>query len=496
MKKAIVLSFLIILISQEGFSQAIEAKKWSLQECVEHALNNNLDVQDSRLNLENAGYTLDQNNWNQYPSLNAGGGFGFNWGRSIDPTTNQFRTERINSLGLNANANMTLWNGLRVRNSIKQSKQNVIASEFELQATENNIALFVANSFLTVVQNKELLENSEFQLEIVTEQLERTEKLVEAGSLPISNKLDLESQVATAELNVVSAENAVALSTLNLKQLLLIPASEPFDVEVPEVEGDQDLTNKTPGSIYDIATGHLPDLRAVEYREQSAETAMKVARGGYQPSLTLSAGMRTNYSSAANQQRIVLDGTTQEITNPSVGFLTDVNGNPTTELYQSPFGSFTTNDVSTVDGFTVQDNYPVGRQLDDNLSQNVSINLNVPIFNNMQTRINVQRSKISYERALINKQRTQNSVRNDIEQAYNNALANSKTFQARQKQVQALQEAFRVTEQRYNLGVVNSTDYQVALNNLNAAETDLVRAKYDYIFSLKVLDFYEGKPLY
>lgn len=496
MKKAIVLSLLTIWVSHSGFSQSIEAKKWSLQECVEHALNNNLDVQDSRLNLENAGYTLDQNNWNQYPSLNAGAGYGFNWGRSIDPTTNQFRTERINSIGLNANANMTLWNGLQIRNSIQQSKQNVIASEFELQATQNNIALFVANAFLTVVQNKELLQNSEFQMEIVKEQLDRTNKLVDAGSLPISNKLDLESQVATAELNVVNAENALTFSMLNLKQLLMIPASEPFDVEVPDVGDPQDLTNKSPGSIYDIATGHLPDLRAVEYREQSAETGLKVARGGYQPSLSLNAGIRTNYSSAADRQRLVSDGTTQTVNNPSIGYLTDVNGNASTQLYQSPFGSFTTNDVSTIDGFTVQDGYPVGSQLDDNLSQNVSINLSVPIFNNMQTRINVQRSKIAYERALISKQRAQINVRNDIEQAYNNAVANSKTLQAREKQVQALQEAFRVTEQRYNLGVVNSTDYQVALNNLNAAETDLVRAKYDYIFSLKVLDFYEGKPLY
>ncbi len=494
-------SFILILagllFSQVLNAQAVQAKKWTLQECIERAQKENLDVQSSRLNLENAGYNLDQSNWNQAPSVSAGAGYGFNWGRSIDPTTNQFRTERINSLGLNANANLVLWNGLQVRNSISRNRLDIVATEFDLQTAKNNIALSVANSFLTVVLNKELLQNNEYQLEIAKEQLSRTEKLVNAGSLPISNKLDLESQVATAELNIVNAENALSLSTLNLKQLLLLPASEPFDVETPEVQDPgSDTFENTPESIYDIATGHLPDLKAAEYRAQSAQYQQKEARGGYSPTLSLNAGLRTNYSSAANGERIITDGSTQIINNDAIGFLTDANGIPTEQVFSSSANRFTTSPTSEIPGFTIENNYPIPDQLIDNISQNVSLNLSIPIFNNMQTRINVQRSKISYERSLITKKSTENRVRNDIEQAYNNVVASSKTFQARKKQVDALKEAFRVTEQRYNLGVVNSTDYQVALNNLNSAETDLVRAKYDYIFSLKVLDFYQGKDLY
>lgn len=486
-----------LFASQILIAQSIEAKKWTLQECIERAQTENLDVQSSRLNLENAGYALDQNNWNQAPSVSAGAGYGFNWGRSIDPTTNQFRTERINSLGLNANANLLLWNGLQVRNAISRSRLDIVASEFDLQTAKNNIALAVANSFLNVVLNKELLQNNQYQLEIAQEQLNRTEKLVNAGSLPISNKLDLESQVATAELNIVNAENALSLSILNLKQQLLLPASEPFDVATPEVEdpGSAAIEN-SPESIYDVASGQLPDLRAVEYRVQSAEIQQKEARGGYYPTLSLNAGLRTNYSSAADRERFVADGTILTVPNEQLGFLTAADGTPNQQVYASTFGGFTTNPISEIDGFTVENNYPVPDQLNDNMSQNLSLNLNIPIFNNMQTRINVQRSKIAYERSMINRQSTENRVRNDIEQAYNNAVASSKTFQARQKQVDALKESFRVMQQRYNLGVVNSTDYQVALNNLNSAETDLVRAKYDYIFSLKVLDFYQGKDLY
>ncbi|QNL23134.1 TolC family protein [Hyphobacterium sp. CCMP332] len=495
--KSIVLLLISSLLAQFVNAQAVEAKKWTLQECIEKAQNENLDVQSSRLNLESAGYTLDQNNWNQAPSVNAGAGYGFNWGRSIDPTTNDFRTERINSIGVNANANLLLWNGMQVRNAISRSKLDVFASEFELQTAKNNIALFVSNSFLTVVLNKELLQNNQFQLEIAKEQLNRTEKLVNAGSLPISNKLDLESQVATAELNVINAENALSLSLLNLKQLLLIPASEPFDVEIPEVaDPGSGIFDNSPEAIYDIATGNLPDIKAAEYRAQSAEYQQKEARGGYYPSLSLNAGLRSNYSSAADRERFISDGSSVIIPNTQLGYLRESDGSQGVAVYESPFSTLTTDATSSQTGGSFESSYPITEQLSDNISQNLSVNLSIPIFNNMQTRINVQRSKIAYERAQITKKSTENRVRNDIEQAYNNAVASSKTFQARQKQVDALKEAFRVTEQRYNLGVVNSTDYQVALNNLNAAETDLVRAKYDYIFSLKVLDFYQGKDLY
>ncbi len=497
MKKLFFNTLIIFGISHFSFSQSIEAKKWTLQECIERAKDKNLDIEDSRLNLENSIYSLDQNNWSQLPSVNAGAGYGLNWGRSIDPTTNQFRTERINSLGLNANANLNVWNGHQTRNSIKQSKVDILANEFDLQTQENNIALAVANSFLTVVLNKEILQNNQYQLTIAQEQFQRTSVLVEAGSLPISNKLDLESQVATAELNIINAENNLALSTLNLKQLLLIPASEPFDVAIPEVpDPGEALLKDSPETIYDVATGHLPDLRSADYRSESAVIGEKIAKGGYYPSLGLNAGLRTNYSSAADRERFVQDGSTQIINNNPIGFLTESDGSPGTQVYSSVTGGFTTNSQTEIDGFTIENSYPVGNQLTDNISQNVSLNLSIPIFNSMQTRINVQRSKIAYERAEINKQRVENRVRNDIEQAYNRAVSSSKTFQAREKQVLALRESFRVTEQRYNLGVVNSTDYQVAVNNLNAAETDLVRAKYDYIFSLKVLDFYQGKSMY
>lgn len=471
-------------------AQGVGAKKWTLEECIEHAQKNNLDVKDASLNLDNSGYALDQSKWNQLPSVNAGASYGFNWGRSIDPTTNSFRTERINSIGISANANMTLWAGMQIRNSIRQNSLNALASESDLQTSRNNVSLFVANSFLNVVLNKEILQNSEYQKNIIAEQLDRTNKLVDAGSLPVSNKLDLESQLATAELNIITAENALDLSMLNLKQLLQIPASEPFDVEIPEVAdpGNAAIENQ-PEDIYMTASEFLPDLKAVQYREESALVGQKVASGGYQPTVSVSAGLRSNYSSAASQ----FTPSTLDVPNLSIGSFNDATGNPV-DLYTAQ-GFITTNPTSQVNTFT-EENYAIGDQLNDNISQFLSFNLNIPIFNNMQTRINVQQSKIAYERSKINKNRVENQVRNDIEQAYNNVVATSKTYEARQKQVQALKEAFRVTEQRYNLGTVNSTDYQVATNNLNSAETDLVRAKYDYIFSLKVLDFYQGKPIY
>jgi outer membrane protein len=423
---------------------------FSLEQCVDIAVENNLDVQRSKLSLENAETDLKESRLSRYPTANASANYGVSWGRSIDPVTNAFVTQRINSFRPNLNSGVTLFNAFQINNTIKGNEKEVTASELDVQRSVNDVSLNVVTFFLNVLLNKELLENAKFQLESSKEQLLRTEKLVESGALPITNKLELISQVSTNEVNVVNAENNLSLALLNLKQAMLLPADQPLEIEEPEVDAEEPDLDISSSEVYQVAEGSLPEIQAADLRVRSAELNLQAAKALRYPSISVNAGLGSNFSSAVKDFDPTLDGTE----------------------------------------FTFQE------QIEENFNQFVSINLNIPIFNGLQAQANVQRSKIAMRQADINAQEQRNFLRQTIESAYNDALAASKSYAAAQRQVEALEETFRSVKNQYNLGAANFTDYQVAENNLFQARTDLTRAKYDFVFRKKLLDFYQGKPIF
>lgn len=474
-----VLIAILFFTSLTIFSQ--QKRILNLEECIDIAVENNLTIRRSQLNLTSAEISLMQAKAARYPNLNAGGSYGYSWGRGIDPTTNLFTTQRIGFNGLSASSGVTLINGLQINNSIKQSKLDQQASEYDLMKAINDISLSTSLNYLNVIFNKELLENAKFVLESSKEQLNRTEKLVESGALPVSNELQLISQVATNEVNLINAENNLDLAILALKQGLLLPPGEEIDIMIPEIEVDQsEVEGRTVKEVYEVALENQPEIQGADLRVESARVGVDVATGGMLPSLSLNGSLNTNYSDLFTE-RFVTDGTVMVTEDVPTGLLT-ANGVPVLQpRLETPNGTF--------------EDYGVFDQYSDNLSKRLSLNLNIPIFNGFNTKASIQRSKITQQQAEITATETRNVLYQTIESSYRNALAAAKTYSASQRQVEALEETFRAIENQYNLGASNFTDFQVASNNLFQAQTDLSRAKYDFIFKLKVLEFYQGKQL-
>ena len=475
-----VLTCLILISSISLASGQNSDETWTLEKCIDYAWENNLTVRSSQLTQLQNEINLKQSKFALLPNLSAGGSVGRSFGRTIDPVTNGFVSQAFSSGGVSANSNFTVYQGGVLRNRIEQNELNLEASRFDLEKAKNDIGLSVATNFLNVLLNKEQLENAKYQLQVSTEQLERTKKLVEAGSLPLTNQLDQESQKASDEVQVVNAENAVSIAILNLKQAMQMPASEDLEIIAPNLEvGQVKMAMEDPTNIYNIAVNNQPEIKSAKLGVESSDVGLKISKGAFLPTLSVSGSLSTNYSDQARQ---FLGVTQVNVPSQEIGFVQGTNQRV-----------FTNPSTQTVSQFN--EDYSVIDQFDDNFGQTIRINLNVPIFSRLTNTSNLQRAQITKQQAELTQQNVENQLRQNIETAYNNALAGLKSYEATQKRVEALEESFRVTEKRYNVGDANFVDYQVATNNLFAARTDLVRAKYEYIFRVTILDFYLGNPI-
>lgn len=484
--KKLLTTFLVILGFFTAFSQADSVYVLSLQECVDIAIQNNLAVKKSILQKEGSRINWIQSRANQLPSVNLGGNYGYNWGRSINPRTNEYVTQQINFTSFSGSARVTLFNWFRLINTVKQNRLTLEASEFDVDKAKNDISLDIVTFYLNVIFNRELLQNAEYQLESSKNQLERTKKLVDGGALPKTSELELVSQVATNEVNLVTAQNNLNLALLNLKQAMLIPVFQEIDIVVPDldVEGNPDMRASSE-EIFESALEAMPEIKSAELQVESATYGVKVAEAGYSPNLSLGANISSNYSDAYKE--FIPEG------DPIIDV--DENGNPITT-----YTSFVTENGIAVRQYSItQDGsfqtVDFGKQIDQNFGRSLTFNLSIPIFNNLQAKSDVQRAKISLRQAEIAVTEQKNLLRQMIESAYNDAQAASKSYAASLRQVEALEETYRSIENQYNLGAANFTDYQVASNNLYRAKSDLVRAKFDYIFKKKILDFYQGKTI-
>lgn len=486
MKKPPLLLFLffIILVNQ-ALAQTevsdLQGKKWTLRECVDYALAHNLQVKRSELNLESSEIDKTQSKMNMLPNANGSVSYGYNWGRGLDPVTNQFvSSQRNNFSSLGLNGSVTVFSWFRIQNSIRQYTNAYDASEQDLLKAKNDVTLNVITLFINIIFNKELVENARLQMVSSREQLEMTRKQVQAGSLPKVEELNLEAQVATNELNLINQENSLTFSLLQLKQAMQIPASVEFDVVIPEIEPEDLVLDQTRDEIFDIAKGTMPEIKSSQFMIESSYYAVKAARSNLYPRLSLNGSINTNYSKNS-ETRFVSDGGFG-LSNDPIGFAND-GINPATPVYAiRPTGTY-------------QDIYGFNDQVNDNLYKSVNLSLIIPIFNNHSARANLRRSMIANEQAKIGARETENVLRQSIETAYNDAVAASKTYSSSLRQVHAREEAFRMTKQRYDVGASNYVEWQVAENNLFQARTDLSRAKYNFIFRKKLLDFYQGKSI-
>lgn len=445
MQKYFLLSFCLFLFCVHSFAQAgYDISRLTLQESIEIGLENNLTLKRSELNLMSSEASLLESKGQQLPSLSAGLSSGFRWGRSINPVTNLFESRRIGNVNVSASSNLPIYAGRQLHNRVKQAEVDVEIDRLNVESTRNDIQLNIINLFMNVAFAKEQMNIANSQLKTIQDQLERTRRLVNAGSLARAELLDMEAQAATTELELINASNNHRIARLNLSQQLLIPFSDDFDIEVPEVDAEAvEMMNEGVAEIYGTASAFLPQVKAAELGITSAEYGIRMAKGGFMPTLGINANVFSNY------------------------------------VDQATFG--------------VAD--PVFRQFENNLSQALNMALNIPIFSQYRNRVSLQRARVQKRLNEVQEIEVKNQLMQDIETAYTSAYSARQSYRSSVKRVEALEEAFRMASQRFEVGAINAVDYQVAQNNLFNAQADLVNAKYEYVFRIKVLDFYLGRPL-
>ena len=453
--KSCILLFLVFVggTSHPLFSQ----KTWSLEECVQFATENNLNVQKSELARKREAILLKQSQLERIPSLNGFASHSYNFGRTIDPFTNEFATERVQSNNFSMNSNVTLFNGFRRLNTIKRNRTDLAASNYELEKLKNDVALNVANVYLQILFNQELLVNATNQKHVSVIQRERISKMVEAGTLPQGSLLDVEAQLASEDLQIIRAENQLNASKLNLAQLMGLENAEEIEVLAPEMESiaaASELAN--PVGIYSYALQNMPEVRVAELNIGSAERTLSIARGGLSPSLSVNGSIGSGYSEARKEL---------------IGFTPAPESQP---IYQHK---------------------PFQEQLEDNVNYTVGLSLNIPIFNGWGVRSSIRQAQLNIESMQLSLEQEKRTLWQNIQSAHQDAVAALNSYHAAEKSVIALEESFGYTQERFDVGMVNSFDYNNEKNKLINAQSELLQAKYEYIFKTQVLNFYQGNKI-
>jgi outer membrane protein len=469
MFKRLILIQIFILIAHIGFTQNI----WSLQQCIDYALKNNINVKQSNLQVEQAYVNLEQNRFSVLPNLNGSVSNYYNIGKRIDQYTNKFADKRVRSDNYSLSSNITIFNGLQQYNNIKQSQLNIETAKHDADANNQNVILNIASAYLNILYAIEQLQGSENQIIITKQQEQRAQILVNVGSAAKNTLLDIQSQLASEELNIVNAQNTLDIAYLNLTLLLDLPSAQGFSIvkpTLPEPSINENIANAE--TIVATANSLQPSIKAAESRIKSAYTGIELAKGNLLPSLTVGGSIGSGFSGLSS----VFTGTT---TVPVVIGQT-TSGEEVFYNQIIPTGTKTT---------------PYGEQLQSNLNKSFGFQLSIPIFNGFQVKSQIARAKISYENAKFNEAIAKRDLNRNVRQAYADAVASVKKYKAIQKSVEALQASFKNTETRFEVGVINAFEFNDAKNKLAKAKIDLLQSKYDYHFKLKVLEFYQGKPI-
>jgi len=450
---------------------------WSLQECIQYGLENNLAIKRSELLLRSSEVGLLQAKARFLPTLTGSAQHQANFGRYVDPTTNAFISDKSQTSNIGVNGSLLLFQGGAQINNLRQNQTAVKAGQEDLKQSRYTTSLNVAVNYLTVLQNQELVVVAKNQADVSRFQAERTERLVAAGSLPQTDLLNLQAQFANDRAALTTAENDLRIARLTLMQSMNLPAQDNFNIEQINLEDPTiNAYEKNAAQVYEAALQTLHSVKSADLLVQSNNYAVSAARGLLYPRLSLTAGMNSFYSSGQRFRT-----RTQVSDQTIIGF---VNGDQNIPVI-----------VNEPSYRVTESKYSFSNQLWDNLGQYIGLNLSVPIINGWQTRTQISRAIVDRNISELDAQTVRVQIRQDIELAYNNMEAAASQYLANKQQVESLALAFRAAETRFNVGAINSTDYNVAKANLNLAQANLILAKYNYYFRLKVLDFYQNKPL-
>ena len=472
MRKSLILALIWFCAAFQVFSQ----HAWSLEDCINYAMENNIQIKQSVLVTEYNENQLMQSRLGQIPNLSASSNYSYSWGRALDQTTYQFtEDQQINSISMGLSSSVNLFNGLRVRNTILQNKLDLMASYEDVETVKNNISLNIARAYLLILFNKELVSVTENQLKITGQQVERTRKMVDAGKLAEGSFLEIQAQYAAEELNLVTAENQLALSLLDLQQILDLPIDSAFNVFIPELaDPTEDPMMINAMEVYRLAEQEMPEIKSAELALKSTERGLEIARSGRYPQLYLRADYSSGFSDI--RQQVTEIG----MSDPYNIGITEISGE---------------NVVSYPIPNPIYGKYPFFDQIRDNTSAGVGMGLSIPIFNGWQVNTNISNARIALEQARLELQNRKLTLYSEIQRAYADALAALKKFKSSEQALVSMEESFKYTEKKFEVGLVNTVDYNTSKNQLTATQSDLLQAKYDFIFRIEILNFYRGEPI-
>lgn len=464
---------LFIIAQIKAFAQPAQQNKLTLKQCVETAIKNNLLIKQSDLQMHAGGVNLSQAKSNLFPDLFANINHGMNQGRSIDPFTNGYIDQQLNYGNYSLNSSVTLFNGFQLKNLIKQNAYTYEANKMDLQQTKDNVTLNVILAYLQILNNEEQLQQSQNQAEVTRRQLERLNIMNQSGAIPPAQLYDLKGQLANDELAIVTNQNALNGAKLLLSQLMNVSYNQ--NLTVNKITGD--TTNleyaNNPADLYDISVKQLAIVKAAELRRQSALKGVQVARGLHYPSIGLNGSFNTNYSNAA---------------------MRDIPLN----TFETTSGDYVNFSGSKFPVMTTRTNYSsqrisYGDQFKNNYNTSIALSIQIPILNSFRAKNRVALAKIDLRNAEVVEQTTKTQLNQNIEQAYFNMTAAMQKYKTLQQQVKDFTESFRIAEVRFNAGDITQVDYLVAKNNVDRANANFISTKYDYLFRIKILDYYQNK---
>lgn len=464
--------FFIVLTNCKAYAQNGDTVL-SLKQSVELAIKNNLPVKQSDLQSQVDYISLKQARANKLPDANAFISHGLNQGRSIDPFSNSYINQNVTYGNYTLSSTVVLSNGAQLKNLVKQNEYSYAASKADVQLAKENLTLNVILAYLQVLNNEDLAEQSKNQIALTTKQVERLEILDKEGAIIPAQLYELKGQLANDQLAFINNQNAVESSKLALAQLMNIPYNKNLHLE--RITADQYVVNyeSDPELIYDAASKIYPQLRAADFRTQSATAGVKAARGQFYPIVSLNGNLNSNFSSAA--RRDIFLNKTQEAS----GDFVTINGDQIPVITTK--SNFNSQKINYIDQFR------------NNYGTSLSLNIRIPILNANVAKNKLALAKINLQNARYVEETAKIQLKQSIEQAFFNMKAANEKYKTLQQQVRDFQEAFKIAEVRFNEGATNQVEYLIAKNNYDRSNINLISALYDYVFRIKILDYYQGK---
>ena len=464
-----------LLFFHSSFAQpAIE--KWDLRKCVEYALEHNISVRQADLQIRFAELDFKQSKLAQYPGANLSSNLGYSAGRNQDPTSFSLITTGYIFNNYSLQASVDLFNWFSKKNNVAVKDLNLKATQAGVEKAKNDIALNVAVAYLQILLAREQVNLALSKLSQTKSQLESTRKQVDAGKLPELNAANLESLVAADSSSVISAETAAQQSMLQMKALLNLDAGIPFDVVIPPVDliPVENLADLQPEAVYNLAISNMPQQKVDEFNLKAALKSVQVARGSMYPTISLFGSLGDAFNSRAEEVKSIIGFS-------RVGSVT-INGTPY-DVYPLIPNNYTKGKVSYFD------------QLNQNFRQSIGLSVSVPILNGGTLRTAWQRSKLNVKQVELTKEKNSFTLKQDIYTAYNDAVAAVQKFNANKKSVDAAQIAYDFAIKRYDLGLLSTFDLVTTQTTLQQAKSQLLYSQYDFVFKMKLLEFYKGQGL-